>query len=146
VRDYEGVQAVKEVVRVRFIGCHDVQMAWSEYEAHCKRAWDLMAHWLVQSKEFEAFGLSMQCDEWECSETLGLQGWVTSSKLDMVPIRINQSDMGMWPAADEARADRFPPMHFAATALLDRIMGEIGRRLASYQIEASKGERQEVDA
>lgn len=125
---------MNDPVSVRFIDVRDVQMSHEDYEAHCWRAWDLMSHWLGQSEEFRKFGLRMELDCVACAER-GHSVWVYIDKLDMVPIRIDQVSMCMWPDTVEHRDDMFLPIHFAATALIDRIMGEIGRQLATIAIE-----------
>lgn len=127
---------MNDPVSVRFIEVRDVRMSHEDYEDHCYRAWELMAHWLGQSEEFRKFALRMELDD--CSVACpqrGRSGWIYSDKLDMVPIRIDQVSMGMWPDTVEHREDMFLPIHFAATALMDRIMGEIGRQLATVAIE-----------
>ncbi|UKM31253.1 hypothetical protein CrLKS3_g71 [Cylindrospermopsis phage Cr-LKS3] len=127
---------MNDPVSVRFVDVHDVQMSHEDYEAHCWRAWELMSNWLGQSEEFRKFGLRMELDySVVACPRRGLSGWVYSDKLDMVPIRIDQGSMGMWPDTVEHREDMFLPIHFAATSLMDRIMGEIGRQLATVAIE-----------
>jgi hypothetical protein len=128
---------VIDSVSVRFVDVRDVQMSHDDYQAHCLRAWELMAHWLGQSEEFRKFGLRMELDDdGVACPHIGRSGWIYSDRLEIVPVRINQRDMCMWPDTVEHRPDMFLPIHFAATALMDRIMGEIGRQLATEALEA----------
>lgn len=127
---------MNDPVSVRFIDVRDVELPYEDYEAHCWRAWELMSNWLGQSEEFRKFGLRMELDYGRVAcPRRGLSGWVYSDKLDMVPVWIDQRSMCMWPDTAEERADMFLPIHFAATALMDRIMGEIGRQLATVALE-----------
>ena len=136
MRRDSGVRAVSDSVNVRFVDVRDVQMSHDDYEAHCLRAWELMASWLSQSEEFRKFGLRMELDDsGTACPYQGRSGWVYSDKLDIVPIYITQRSMCMWPDTVEDRADMFLPIHFAATALTNYIMGVIGDQLATRAIE-----------